>query len=122
MITALTLLVLSFIGMLVVVWGKSIQMSTGRNVLHISTEERDMRLSQWYGKVAYQVTHVSFNSLKNNLHSIIVAVENFFLRIFDRLGKKFKVIGDIVRGRDLPKNKGSVSFFLKNIEENEENV
>lgn len=122
MITALTLLILSFIGMIVVMWGKSVEMATGKNVLHISNQERDLRLNQWYGDVMYQITHVSFNSLKKNLHAVIVVVENFFLRMFVRLGKKFTVIGDIVRGRNLPKNRGSVSFFLKNIEEKEENV
>ncbi|MES3005957.1 MAG: hypothetical protein V4664_03360 [Patescibacteria group bacterium] len=122
MTTALTILCVSFIAMAVVVWNKNTQMSTGRTNFRISTPERDAHLEQWYNRIMFQITHVSYGSLKKTLHDMLVAVENFFLRIFVRLGKRFHTIGDIVRGKNIPRNKGAVSFFLKNIEESKKSV
>lgn len=116
MIIALTILCVSFIAMVTVVWNKNSEMTTGRTFMHISTPERDARLEYLYEKAVYQITHVSYRSIKNTLHDWLVAVENFFLRMFVRLGKRFSTIGDIVRGKNIPKNRGAVSFFLKNIE------
>ena len=116
MTIALTILCLSFLAMATLLWNKNSQMTTGRTLLSVSTPERDARLEQWFQKFAYQITHVSYTSIKNTLHDWLVAVENFFLRIFVRLGKRFHTIGEIVRGKNIPKNRGSVSFFLKNIE------
>lgn len=116
MIIALTILCFSFVAMAVVLWNKNSQVTTGRAFFSISTPERDARLEEWYDKAVFQLTHVSYASVRNILHNALVAVENFFLSIFVRLGKRFSTIGDIVRGRNIPRNKGSVSFFLKNIE------
>lgn len=116
MLIALTILCVSFIAMLVVVWNKSAEMTTGKTMFRISTPERDARIEHWFDRTMYRITHVSYTSLKNKLHDLLVAFESMFLRIFVRLGKRFHTIGDIVRGKNIPKNKGSVSFFLKNIE------
>ncbi len=117
MITALVIVLLSFIGMIAILWSKSVQLSGGQAMFSLSTPERDARLSWWFERTMYQITHVSYKSLKNTLHNLLVAFENFFLAIFVKLGKKFGRIGDMVRGKDIPKNRGSVSFFLKNVED-----
>jgi hypothetical protein len=98
-------------------YAKMSELSTGRNILHLSTPERDQRLRRVWKAVMYQITHVSWRSVKEGFHDSIVAAENFFLRVIVKLGKKFSSVGDIVRGKDIPKNRGSVSFFLKNLED-----
>ena len=110
--------------MAVILWGKNVELSTGRNVLRISTSERDNRLHEWYERIMYQMTHVTAKSIGAAFHRVVVTAETFSLALFVRLGKRFSKIGDIVRGKDLPKNRGSisVSFFLKNIEEGRKNM
>lgn len=117
-----TILIVSFIGMSILTYAKMGELSTGRNMLNISTPERDHKLRTLWQSIVYHITHVSLQSIKEGFHDGIVAAENFFLRIIVKLGKNFSSLGDIVRGKDIPKNRGSVSFFLKNIEDHKKSL
>ena len=99
-----------------------LQLTTGKDILHISNPERDARLTSFWQSFVYQVTHVSRKSLAEKLHKIVVVIENFFLRIIVKVGKKFSSVGDVVRGKNIPRNRGAVSFFLKNIEEHKKSL
>lgn len=98
------------------IYAKMTELTTGKNFLRISTPERDAKITEAWKSFVYQITHVSRKSLMKTFHKTVVGVENFFLRMVMKLGKKFTSIGDMVRGKDIPRNRGAVSFFLKNIE------
>lgn len=44
-------------------------------------------------------------------------VEKFFMRSFFKIFRYIGKLSDMVKGKDVPKNKGSASFFLKRIDE-----
>lgn len=49
-------------------------------------------------------------------------IEQWGLKMLDRAVNKFGRAKDMVSGKDLPKNKGAVSFFLKHIESHKKNM
>jgi hypothetical protein len=120
LITTEIIAAVSFIAAMAVVWSKSAELSTGKGMFQISTPERDTKVINAFGVAHYQITHVSRKSIIRISQRAIVAVENMFMSFFVLLGKKFSTIGDVVRGKDIPKNRGAVSFFLKNIETKKE--
>ena len=50
---------------------------------------------------------------------ILEKMEKFFMRVFFKLFRYINKLSDMVKGKDVPKNKGSASFFLKRIDETE---
>jgi hypothetical protein len=103
-------------------YAKMSELTNGKNVLRISTPSRDEKIVETWKWFRYQVTHVSRKSLSEASHKIVVSVENFFLGLIMKLGKKFTSLGDIVRGKDIPRNRGAVSFFLKGTEEHKKSL
>ncbi len=117
MILMYTILAVSFFASVTMIYAKMSELTNGKNILHISTPERDAKILAMWRALSYRITHVSRKSLTEASHKVIVSVENFFLRLIVKLGKKFTSLGDMVRGKDIPRNRGSVSFFLREIDE-----
>lgn len=116
MITLYTILVVSFFGLAFLTYNKMLELTTGKNIVKISSPARDQKLKHAWNRFVYQITHVSWKSIKRRSYKIMVSIENYFLKVIIKLGKKFSTLGDIVRGKNIPRNRGSVSFFLKNLE------
>ncbi len=119
MTISLTICVLSLFALATLVWNKNSELSKGAPMFRIGNESTDETLLNLWNIFVYTVTHVSISSMRNLLHSAVIAFERLFINQFENVTRRFAVFGDIVTGRDIPKNRGSVSFFLKNIESRE---
>lgn len=107
---------LSLIAFFMLVMNKSREINTGSPMFKLGSESSDETLLNIWNIIVYTVTHATARSIRHSAYRSVVAVERFVLRQFDRLSSRFSMFGDMVTGRDIPKNRGSVSFFLKNIE------
>lgn len=99
------------------VYGKIEELGGSKNIFSLSNKKRDAAIKKHWRSFIFNITHVSMKSIKKGSHKVITSAEGAFLKVMSQLGKKFSSIGDMVRGKDIPRNRGSVSFFLKNISE-----
>jgi len=65
-------------------------------------------ISNWF-KVTFRVVSAK----------VLEKLEKFFMKVFFKLFRYINKLSDMVKGKDVPKNKGSASFFLKRIDETE---
>lgn len=96
--------------------GKAREMRAGKALFSIGSENSDKAVARAYGAFVGRVKAINASSGKRFAVRQVVRAERFVMAQFEKLSRRFGVIGDVVTGRDIPKNKGSVSFFLKNIE------
>ncbi len=75
----------------------------------------DIRLRAAYQGMIAWFRAVDGTYLKDRMHDIAEYVEKKGLALLSVLLNRFGKVRDIVTGKDLPKNKGSVSFFLKHM-------
>ncbi len=116
MTIALTICAASFIALALVILNKSRELSRGAALLRMGSRHTDELISRSWDSFVYTVTHVSVREARHLLYRAVISCEKLFIRQFDKVSGRFAIVGDIVTGRDIPKNRGSVSFFLKNIE------
>ena len=82
----------------------------------ICSTELDTRLRSLYQRVETQIRLIDGPYLKEKMHALAAHSEKWVLAILSKLLNRFGKLRDVVTGKDLPKNKGSVSFFLKHIQ------
>lgn len=82
----------------------------------ICSSELDMRLRAVYQRIAMQIKLINRAYLKEKMHAFAAYGEKMALSLLSKLLNRFGKLRDVVTGKDLPKNKGSVSFFLKHIQ------
>lgn len=82
----------------------------------ICSTELDMRLRALYQRIVTQIRLIDKAYLKEKMHALAAHSEKWALALLSRLLNRFGRLRDVVTGKDLPKNKGSVSFFLKHIQ------
>jgi len=95
---------------------KQKEIKSGKGFVRIGSFSSDEKLATVWHDFLYTITHMSGDSIKASLKRGLVSFEQFIIRQFDGFGKKFATVESVVSGRNLPRNRGSVSFFLKNIE------
>lgn len=87
-----------------------------RSVLsQLCSAELDIRLRTAYQRAVAQARAVDGPYMREKLHQLAEYSERKALAIVARLLSRFGKVRDVVTGKDLPKNKGSVSFFLNHI-------
>lgn len=96
---------------------KQREMNGGRALFSVGTSSTDSRIAAMWSSMVYMVTHVSVRSCKKLTRQATLKAEAFFIENFETVARKFSLVGNMVTGYDLPRNRGSVSFFLKNIED-----
>lgn len=116
MIIISTTAIVSLLLMLYMLAHKSRELSTGKTLLSIGNSSSDVVVRRLKASILDKAIKIHPDNTKHTARKFIISVENWVMNIFHRLSHKFGVVGDIVTGRDIPKNRGSVSFFLKNIE------
>jgi hypothetical protein len=116
MIIALTLLILSLGISAFILWNKKREVEYGEPLLKIGNEKMDQTVYDTTELVIYTATHASVNSTKRIFRKAVISVEKQIITIYRIITDRFINIGDMVTGKSVPKNKGSVSFFLKNVE------
>jgi hypothetical protein len=88
----------------------------------IGNLKTDRNIAVLWKTVVYMVTHVSVRSIQRLAKQAVLKTERFFINKVEEMGQKFSMVGNMVTGYDLPKNRGSVSFFLKNIEDHKKTM
>ncbi len=96
---------------------KKREMSTGKKLFTLATQQSDLVVRRMLASIMEKASIAHPENGKSALRRAIIEVERGAMNVFHRLSHRFSVVGDVVTGRDIPKNRGSVSFFLKNIED-----
>jgi hypothetical protein len=122
MITTLTITLVSGFILLVLSLKKNWELKAGRDIFSIATNRMDQRVESLLYKTANLVKMTHPERIKEIGSKIAIKVEGFVMGIVEKLSSRFSIVGDMVTGRDIPKNRGSVSFFLKNIENSKKQV
>lgn len=117
MITTFTTLIISCAFALLMLSNKQREISKGKAVLKIGSSNTDYALKRLWQTSIDKLSHVHPKNGKHTVRRSMVELEKHIMNIFHRLSHKFSIVGDVVTGRDIPRNRGSVSFFLKNIED-----
>ncbi len=81
----------------------------------ICSTDLDIRLRSMYQRAISHARSIDREYVKTKMHQIAEYGEKKALAIVSRLLNRFGKVRDVVTGKDLPKNKGSVSFFLNHI-------
>ncbi|HEY1037209.1 MAG TPA: hypothetical protein VGE62_01345 [Candidatus Paceibacterota bacterium] len=118
---ALTIFAVAFVLGAVILLNKRREMSRGKPWFFIGGSELDQAVYDAVEFFIYVTTHASVKRTKMLFRKALLSAEKFFLGAFERIGHRFGIVSDIITGKDLPKNRGSVSFFLKNIEVSKRN-
>ena len=117
MIITSTIALFSLTLMLYILLHKSRELRTGKTLLSIGNQQSDLVVRRVKAALAEKVAIAHPENGKSILRRCIIEIEKQSMNLFHRLSHRFSVVGDVVTGRDIPKNRGSVSFFLKNIED-----
>ncbi len=122
MTTILIIFCVSFLASLTVLWNKQKELVGGRSFVKFGNEGVDTRIVDTYRKLVDTIHHVTMSAIKQSARKGILSIENFFIRTFNYISRRFLSIGSVITGHNIPKNRGSVSFFLKNIEEHKKTI
>jgi hypothetical protein len=118
MITALVLLVISFLAMLIMFVARLYEIKAGRQIVAVGVR-------QWAEKQAYQGVHVARGVAQ------VAVTKHFWTGLSVFVGRKFidkvwhhprvcvmtRKMFDIVKGKKEIKSNGEVSFYLKDVSE-----
>lgn len=117
MIITLTSTIVGAILLVALYLNKKREVVRGKGFLTIGNERTDQQLLNVYEDISSYASVLRPHALKVFVGRMVVKAEQFAMGIFEKLSRRFSVVGDMVTGKDIPKNRGSVSFFLKNIED-----
>lgn len=108
---------ISLLGIVFLFLNKWRELELGKAYVRISSQQ-DMRLRKQIDVVVVRVRSLP----RQALHAAVFFTIKHAIVIFDRTKQKLYPriahIVDALKGRDIPRNRGSVSLFLKYIEEN----
>ena len=93
------------------------QINGSRWYVRLHSHEFEQKIVSKLGALWDVVKHwflVTFRALSAKF---LEKAEKFFMRAFFKLFRYINKLSDMVKGKDVPKNKGSASFFLKRIDE-----
>jgi hypothetical protein len=98
-------------------WYNKVREARGLSpVVRIGSMELDARLSHATSTVKSWVHNIDAEYVKSVLHTIAESAEKFGISCAEKCINRFMKVRDLVDSRDIPKNRGSVSFFFKHIE------
>lgn len=117
-----TICTLSLLIMLAMIITKSLEISGKKCHIRFSKPEWDWHILRKYHLVRHNVVHIKRESLANFFHRMAKVLELVFIRLARKLEKRFSKLGDMIKGKQVARNRGSVSFFLKNIEDHKNNL
>lgn len=121
-----TICTLSFLIMLAMIITKSLELSGKKCHVKFSKPEWDWHVLRKYHLVRHDVLHIKRESLANFCHRMAKVLELLFIKLANKLEKRFSKLGDMIKGKHVGKgrgkDKGHVSFFLKNIEDHKNSL
>jgi hypothetical protein len=105
-----------------VLLNKDRELVKGKGYFKLGDEKLDSKLISRYEKFLDAIHHLTISTAKQYIQKITVSIENYSIKLFHYLSKRFYSLSNIITGHNIPKNRGSASFFLKNIEEHKKTV
>ena len=117
-----TICSVSFLVMLVMIATKMLELSGKKCHIKFSKPEWDWHILRKYHIVRHNVVHIKRESLANFFHRMAKVLELLFIKLAKKLEKRFSKLGDMIKGKQVARNRGSVSFFLNNIEDHKNNL
>lgn len=93
------------------------QLNGSRWYVQLHSHEFERRVLSKAGAIWDMVSHSVSRGFKAFSARFLEKAEKFFLRMFFKIFRFITKMSDMVKGKDVPKNKGPASFFLKNIDE-----
>lgn len=85
--------------------------------IQLHSHEFEHRVINRLGAFWDVVSHWSGATFRSLSAKFLQKIEKFFMKTFFKLFRYINKLSDMVKGKDVPKNKGSASFFLKRIDE-----
>lgn len=116
MTTALIIFSIAIVIAGILLLNKKREVQSGVGYFKVGSESLDQRISDLSTRIEIYLIETDSRKMKSIIKTQVVKFENYMLKKLHIVSKRFEVFGDVVTGRDIPKNRGSVSFFLKNIE------
>jgi hypothetical protein len=116
MTTALIIFSIAIVIAGIILLNKKREVQSGIGYFKLGSESLDQRISDLSTRIEIYLIETDSRKVKSIIKTWVVKFENYMLKKLHIISKRFEVFGDVVTGRDIPKNRGSVSFFLKNIE------
>ncbi len=116
MTTALIIFSIAIVIAGIILLNKKREVQSGTGYFKVGSESLDQRISDLSTRIEIYLIETDSRKVKSIIKTWVVKFENYMLKKLHIISKRFEVFGDVVTGRDIPKNRGSVSFFLKNIE------
>jgi len=117
MIYSLSIFIVSFVGMIIMIVVKLFEIRIGKDFVFVVWRNKiDEYTHLWFAKVKKFVTSKERNTIafvKNIPVQILALVSKLHVYLHKRYGKQV----DMIKGRKIPTNKGSVSFFINSISE-----
>lgn len=121
MIIAGTIFGVSFVGLIAVIGNKIAHVYRGRHIVSVS-EDLDRRIK----KISEELFAIVRRSPKVVGHTVAYLTIKYSVIVIEKAKKKIypKIshIVDAAKGRNIPKNGGSASFFLANIKEHKDSL
>ena len=122
MFTLYTICGVSLLVILVIITTKFLELSGKKCHIKFSKPEWDWHILRKYHIVRHNVVHIKRESLANFFHRMAKVLELLFIKLARRLEKRFSKLGDMIKGKQVARNRRSVSFFLNNIEDHKNNL
>lgn len=116
MTTALIIFSIAIVVAGIILLNKKKEIQSGTGYFKIGTDSFDKKISDISNRIEIYLIETDSKKIKSIIKTQVVKFENYTLKKLHTVSKRFEVFGDVVTGRNIPKNRGSVSFFLKNIE------
>ena len=117
MIYSLIIFILSCIGMLLMILVKLFELKTGRDFILAQWRQKiDKHAHVWFAKTKDFVLKAEKGAVafvKNIPIHTLELVSKLHMYLHKKYGKRV----DMIKGRTIPTNKGSVSFFINSISE-----
>lgn len=126
MTTALIILSVSLVIMAIMIHSKHVELETGKARINLSSAKMDITFIKARHNAGLFIKGINYRNIYNISHKFLEWMEYKFIGIAGKgwvlFAPRFKKMSDIVKGKNIPKNKGCVSFFLKNIEEHKKQL
>ncbi len=117
MLTILILFIISTLTAVFIVVNKIGHINGSRWYVKLHSHEFERKVLNKTGAFWDVVWHSCTHTFRALTAVFLEKIQKFFMKVFFKLFRYISKLRDMVKGRDIPKNKGSASFFLKRIDE-----
>ena len=117
----IAIFLLALLGIVFVFWNKKREIEAGKPYLNLAFGS-DFHLKRHIENAATSVKGMPKKAAEAGIFFAVKHGLNAFEKVKSAIRPKIAHIIDAVRGKNIPQNKGSVSVYLKKIEEHKNNL